>query len=98
MKTMAAELGPSGIRVNSVNPGSVNTDMIMNEAIMRNFVPESPSPTMEEFTARAQSINALPVPWLEAVDVSNAVLWLASDQARYITGVALPVDPGGLVK
>ncbi|RHW26281.1 NAD(P)-dependent oxidoreductase [Nocardioides immobilis] len=98
MKTMAAELGPSGIRVNSVNPAAVGTDMIMNEAIMKNFVPESPAPTMEEFAERAQSMNALPIPWLEVVDVSNAVVWLASDEARYITGVALPVDPGVLVK
>jgi len=44
------------------------------------------------------SINALPVPWLESVDISNAALFLASDEARYITGVTLPVDAGFLVK
>lgn len=98
MKTMALELGPMGIRVNSVNPSAVRTDMIMNETIMRNFVPESLSPTLEEFSARCESMNAMPTPWIEAVDVSNAVVWLASDEARYITGVALPVDPGSLLK
>ena len=44
------------------------------------------------------SLNALPVPWLETVDISNAVLWLASDEARYVTGVTLPVDAGAYVK
>lgn len=98
MKTMALELAPMGIRVNSVNPSAVRTDMIMNETIMKNFVPESPSPTLAEFSARCESMNAMPTPWIEAVDVSNAVVWLASDEARYITGVALPVDPGSLLK
>ena len=43
-------------------------------------------------------MNALPIPWVEAVDISNALLFLASDEARYITGVALPVDAGAAVK
>ena len=43
-------------------------------------------------------MNALPVPWVDALDVSNAVLFLASDEARYVTGVALPVDAGVLIK
>jgi (+)-trans-carveol dehydrogenase len=45
-----------------------------------------------------QTVNALPVPWVEPVDISNAVLFLASDEARYITGVTLPVDAGALIK
>jgi (+)-trans-carveol dehydrogenase len=43
-------------------------------------------------------MNALPIPWVEPVDISNALLFLASDEARYITGVALPVDAGCLIK
>jgi SDR family mycofactocin-dependent oxidoreductase len=97
MKTMALELAPLGIRVNSVNPSGVQTAMFMNESIMADFVPENPSPTMEEFTARAQALNAIPIPWLDPVDVSNAVLWLVSDEARYVTGIALPVDAGHLL-
>ena len=46
----------------------------------------------------SQALNALPIPWVEPVDISNAVLFLASDEARYITGVTLPVDAGALVK
>ena len=43
---------------------------------------------------RFGTLNALPIPWVEPVDISNAVLFLASDEARYITGVTLPVDAG----
>jgi NAD(P)-dependent dehydrogenase (short-subunit alcohol dehydrogenase family) len=46
----------------------------------------------------AAALNALPIPWVEPVDISNAVLWLASDEARYVTGVALPVDAGIVIK
>ncbi len=98
MRTMALELATQGVRVNSVNPTSVETPMIMNEALMKNFVPESPSPTLEEFAARAELINAMPVPWVQAIDISNAIVWLASDEARYITGLALPIDAGAMIK
>ena len=47
---------------------------------------------------RFQELNALPIPWVEPVDISNAVLWLASDEARYVTGVTLPIDAGLLTK
>ena len=46
----------------------------------------------------SQGTNALPIPWVEPIDISNAVLFLASDEARYITGVTLPVDAGSLAK
>jgi NAD(P)-dependent dehydrogenase (short-subunit alcohol dehydrogenase family) len=52
----------------------------------------------ETMAERRKLVNALPIPYVEPVDVSNAVLWLASDEARYVTGVTLPVDPGMLVK
>ena len=54
--------------------------------------------TREQATPAFQSLSALPIPWMESVDISNAVLFLASDEARYITGVTLPVDAGSLVK
>jgi SDR family mycofactocin-dependent oxidoreductase len=98
MKTLANELAPHMIRVNSVNPTQVATPMIMNEVMMRLFVPDSDNPTDEQFAAASQTSQALAIPWVESIDVSNAVLFLASDEARYITGVALPVDAGALVK
>jgi len=98
MRTLALELAPDFIRVNAVNPGTVNTPMVMNPATYKLFRPDLDSPTADDLTGAAQSFNALPVPWVEASDISNAVLWLASDESRYVTGVPLPVDAGWIVK
>jgi SDR family mycofactocin-dependent oxidoreductase len=94
MRTLALELAPHSIRVNSLHPTNVNTDMIQNEAMYKLFVPGSENPTKEEFAAVSQSMQALPIPWVEPVDISNALLFLASDEGRYITGVTFPVDAG----
>ncbi|HWG64333.1 MAG TPA: mycofactocin-coupled SDR family oxidoreductase [Streptosporangiaceae bacterium] len=100
MRTLALELAPDMIRVNSVHPTSVNTDMVQNAALYALFAPDLPQQerTKENLAARFQALNALPIPWVEPVDISNAVLWLASDEARYVTGVTLPVDAGQLQK
>jgi NAD(P)-dependent dehydrogenase (short-subunit alcohol dehydrogenase family) len=98
MRTLALELAPHSIRVNSVHPTTVDTPMVQNEPAMRLFLPDVESPTIEQFAEVATSLNALPVPWVEPVDISNAVLFLASDEARYITGVTLPVDAGSVTK
>jgi len=98
MRTLATELGPRGIRVNSVHPSQVPTDMIMNDSIIRQFVPDQEEPTIDEFAEASRRMHLLPIPWLEAEDISNAVLFLVSSEARYITGVALPVDGGVQVR
>ncbi|MFF1877889.1 mycofactocin-coupled SDR family oxidoreductase [Leifsonia sp. NPDC058230] len=100
MRTLALELAPDWIRVNSVHPTSVNTDMIQNAAAYELFASDLPvaERTKEVLGARFQTLNALPIPWVEPVDISNAVLWLASDESRYVTGVTLPVDAGSLIK
>jgi len=77
---------------------TVNTDMIQNEATYRLFRPDLQNPGPQDMAEAATAINALPIPWLEPVDISNAALFLASDEARYITGATLPVDAGFLVK
>jgi (+)-trans-carveol dehydrogenase len=98
MKTLALELAPLNIRVNSIHPTNVDTPMIMNEATYRVFLPDDPHPTREMFAVPAEEMNALPVPWIEPGDVSNAVLFLASDEARYVTGISLPIDAGAAIK
>ena len=100
MRTLALELAPDMIRVNSVHPTTVDTDMIQNAATYELFAPDLPvdQRTKEVLGARFQELNALPIPWVEPVDISNAVLWLASDEARYVTGVTLPIDAGSLTK
>ena len=98
MRTLALELAPDMIRVNSVHPTVVDTPMVNNEATFKLFRPDLENPTVDDFKEAAGGINALPIPWVEARDISNAVLFLASDEARYITGVPLPVDAGAAVK
>ncbi|MBV9794411.1 MAG: mycofactocin-coupled SDR family oxidoreductase [Actinobacteria bacterium] len=98
MRTLALELAPDFIRVNSVHPTGVNTPMVQNEASMRLFLPDVANPTQEQYGEVMGSLNALPIPWVDPRDISNAVLFLASDEARYITGITLPVDAGSLIK
>jgi (+)-trans-carveol dehydrogenase len=62
------------------------------------FRPDLPNPTVEDAGPAFQATNALPVRWVEPADISNAVLFLAYDEARYITGVPLPVDAGFGIK
>ena len=98
MRTLALELAPHMIRVNSIHPTQVDTPMIMNEATYGLFCPDVEHPTRDDFAPASQEMNALPIPWVEAIDISNALLFLASDEARYITGVTLPVDAGCTIK
>ncbi|MDR7083217.1 SDR family mycofactocin-dependent oxidoreductase [Arthrobacter ginsengisoli] len=98
MRTLALELAPEMIRVNSIHPTCVETDMILNQGLYDLFRPDLEHPTKEDFATAALTINALPVPWVQPVDISNAVLFLASDEARYVTGVTLPVDAGATTK
>ena len=94
MRTLALELAPHSIRVNTVHPTTVETDMILNDRTYRLFRPDLDSPTLEDAMDRFYGLNLLPVPWVDPVDISSAVIWLASDEARYVTGVALPIDAG----
>jgi SDR family mycofactocin-dependent oxidoreductase len=98
MRTVATEFAQYNIRANSVHPTTVNTIMIQNESVYGLFDPANPHPTRESAEAIFTSVNTLAVPWVEPVDISNAVLFLASDEARYITGVTLPVDAGSMLK
>jgi SDR family mycofactocin-dependent oxidoreductase len=90
MRSFANSLSPHNIRVNTVHPTGVNTPMVVNP-VMEKFLAEDPS------IAGALS-NLLPVDMVEAVDISNAILFLVSDDGRYVTGVTLPVDAGILAK
>jgi SDR family mycofactocin-dependent oxidoreductase len=94
MRVLAQELAPHMIRVNTVHPTTVNTPMIMSDAFIKLIRPDLENPTATDMGEAFIGLNCLPIPWVEPVDISNAVLWLASDEARYVTGVALPVDAG----
>ncbi len=95
MRSLAHDLAPHGVRVNCVHPTNVDTPLIQNDLVRSGFRPDlDRPPTRDEFAAAATRMNLLAVPWVQPVDVANASLFLASDEARYITAVSLPVDAG----
>jgi (+)-trans-carveol dehydrogenase len=98
MRALAHELGPRMIRVNAVLPGTVPTEMFLNDGTSRLFRPDLEDPTLEDAEEVLKTLLILPIKWVDVIDISNAVLFLASDEARYITGVALAVDGGALEK
>jgi (+)-trans-carveol dehydrogenase len=98
MRAFAVELGQHMIRVNSVHPTNVNTPLFMNEGTMRLFRPDLENPGPDDLAPIAQMMHVLPIGWVEPEDISNAVLFLASDESRYITGVTLPIDAGSCLK
>ena len=98
MRTLALELAEHSIRVNSVHPTTVATPMLLNPVNFRMFRPDLEDPALEDVEPVYRTLNVLPVPYLEPDDITNAVLFLASDEARYVTGVALPVDAGFAIK
>lgn len=98
MRSFAVELGQHMIRINSVHPTHVRTPMLHNEGTFKMFRPDLENPDPDDMAPICQLFHTLPIPWVEAEDISNAVLFLASDESRYITGVTLPVDAGGCLK
>jgi (+)-trans-carveol dehydrogenase len=98
MRTFAVELGAQNIRVNSVHPTNVNTPLFMNDGTMRLFRPDLENPGPDDMKVVGQLMHTLPIGWVEPEDIANAVLFLASDEARYVTGVTLPVDGGSCLK
>ncbi|CAM3077145.1 3-ketoacyl-ACP reductase [Mycobacterium intermedium] len=98
MNSLANELAPQWIRVNSIHPGNVLTPMLDNEWFCRTLRPDLPNPTVHDAGEVIGQFHMLPKPLIEARAVSNAVLFLASDEAQYITGAALPVDAGAVAK
>jgi SDR family mycofactocin-dependent oxidoreductase len=89
MRALARELAEHSIRVNTVHPTGVATPMVLNDWFQSR---------LQESTALNSARNLLHVPLIEAADVANAMVWLASDDARYVTGVTLPVDAGFLAR
>jgi len=94
---LALVAAPNGIRVNAVHPGNIDTDMLQNEAMYRQFRPDLAQPGRDDVQAAFGSMHALPVNTLDPADISEAVLYLASDAARYVTGQQLKVDAGALL-
>ena len=96
MRTLAGELAPHHIRVNSVNPTNVDTLMINNDAYNTLFSGGKAGATQEDSIPALMGMNALPIPFVQPEDISNAVLYLASDASRYVTGTTMVVDAGAM--
>jgi SDR family mycofactocin-dependent oxidoreductase len=94
VKSLALEVAPRGVTANVVCPSSVNTPMMTNEFSYRLFRPDLEDPTLEDALPAFQSINVIPAPYAEPDDISDAVLFLASEQARHITGATLSAAIG----
>lgn len=95
---IARALAPQMIRANVVHPTNCNTGMLQSEAMYKIFRPDLESPTLDDAVGPFHVQQAMPIPWVEPVDISNAVLYLASDEARYVTGTQMRVDAGGYLK
>ena len=99
MRSLALEVGRYRIRVNAIAPCTVDTPMVQHEALYHLFRPDLAEPTRDDVIEVMKGrVSLLPEPWIEAVDIANAALWLASDEARYVTGIVLPVDLGVCIK
>ena len=98
MQSLANELAPYWIRVNTLHPTSADTPMLQNEGTYRLFMPEMDNPGRDDLQKMMIEGNAMPIAWVEAKDVTAVVLFLCSDEARYITGVQMPIDAGALAR
>jgi SDR family mycofactocin-dependent oxidoreductase len=95
---LARALAPRMIRVNAVHPTNCNTAMLQSDAMYRAFRPDLDRPTKEDATTAFVAQQAFPIPWVEPEDVSNAVVYLASEESRYVTGTQMRVDAGSYLK
>ncbi|MHC9295503.1 mycofactocin-coupled SDR family oxidoreductase [Mycobacterium sp. LTG2003] len=97
-RSLALTLGPQHIRVNVIHPTNVDTDMLQNSAMYKTFRPDLTEPTREDAEVTFPYMQAMPIPYIEPSDISHAVVYLASDESRYVTGQQLFVDAGASLK
>ncbi|MFA1546056.1 mycofactocin-coupled SDR family oxidoreductase [Actinomadura chokoriensis] len=95
---LAVTLAPRSIRANAVHPTNTNTDMLNSDPMYRVFRPDLENPTREDALLTFPMMNAMPVGYVEPEDVAATVLFLVSDESRFMTGMQLRVDAGAYVK
>lgn len=95
---LATTLAPDMIRANAVHPTNVDSPMLQNDATYRQFRPDLDNPTREDAEPAFPIVHAMPVPYATPDEISHAVVYLASDESRLVTGLQLRVDAGGYIK
>jgi (+)-trans-carveol dehydrogenase len=98
MRTLALELAQHSIRVNTIHPANVATTMVLNKPNIQLFVPDVESPTSDDVREVTRQMHVLPVDLIEPWDIADAVVFLASDESRYITGSTFAIDAGSMLK
>ena len=98
MEQYAVALAPHSIRVNTVHPFNCNTDLLHNVGIYATFRPDIENPTLDDVMPAFSAMTAMPIPYIEPIDISNVVLFLASDESRYMTGEELSIDGGTYIQ
>jgi SDR family mycofactocin-dependent oxidoreductase len=97
-EVLALQLAPQMIRVNAVHPTNCNTNLLHNDELYKIFRPDLANPTVDDVLPAFNIFQAMPIPYVEPRDISNAVLFFASDEARYVTGINLRIDAGSLLR
>ena len=95
VKSVALEVAASGVTANVVCPTTVDTPMVHNDALYRLFAPDIEVRTKDAVRPRYEAMNPMRVPWLDPIEISHAVLFLASDRAGFISGETIEVSAGG---
>jgi SDR family mycofactocin-dependent oxidoreductase len=98
VEQLALHLAPRFIRANAIHPTNCNTHLLHNDGLYQLFRPDVENPTRDDVLPAFTTFQAMPIPYVEPLDISNLVLFLASDESRYITGQQIRVDAGSLLK
>ena len=98
VEVLALQLAPHMVRLNAIHPTNCDTDLLQNDDIYRAFRPDLENPTKDDAKLAFPAMQAMPIPWIDPVDVSHLVAFLASDESRYITGLNIRLDAGAMLK
>jgi SDR family mycofactocin-dependent oxidoreductase len=98
VEAAALRLAPHMVRINAIHPTNCDTQLLHNEDVYRAFRPDLENPTREEAIQAFPNMHAMPIPFIDPIDISNLVAFLSCDDSRYITGLNIRVDAGAMLK